>query len=146
MIQAAAISKPDERRAAPPREPGPLPAPSIEMSHLDDRLAEDLVQAFKLFADETRLKILHYLTQRKEMNVRALCDLLHQSQPAVSHHLALLRVAGFIDSRRDGKHNYYHIAPKRFHELLKILFTSGPGNGSLQVFEDFVLSYEKTRK
>lgn len=121
-----------------------MPAPTTEMSHLDDRLAEDLVQSFKLFADETRLKILHYLTQRKEMHVRALCDLLNQSQPAVSHHLALLRVAGFIDSRRDGKHNYYHIAPKRFHEILKTLFTTGPGNGSLQIFEDFVLTYEKS--
>ncbi len=115
-------------------------------TQLDDDVAEDLVQCFKLFADETRLRILHYLMQQKEMHVRALCTLLEQSQPAVSHHLALLRVAGFIDSRRDGKHNYYHLAPKRFHELLRKLFNADSTEGSLQIFEDYVLSYTKTAK
>lgn len=115
-------------------------------TQLDDEVAEDLVQCFKLFADETRLRILHYLMQQKEMHVRALCILLEQSQPAVSHHLALLRVAGFIDSRRDGKHNYYHLAPKRFHDLLRKLFSSDSVEGSLQVFENYVLSYTKAAK
>src|SRR5690349_4050909 len=66
-------------------------------------LVKDLAQLAKLLADETRLKILSYLTQRDELHVRALCDLLGESQPAVSHHLALLRVAGLIQRRREGK-------------------------------------------
>ena len=65
-----------------------------EVRSLPDDVAKELVRLFKLFADETRLRILHYLMQRDELNVRTLCDLLGQSQPAVSHHLALLRVAG----------------------------------------------------
>ena len=117
-----------------------------KLTQLDDDVAEDLVQCFKLFADKTRLRILHYLMQQKEMHVRALCTALEQSQPAVSHHLALLRVAGFIDSRRDGKHNYYHLAPKRFHELLRQLFGSKSAEGSLQVFENYVLTYAKITK
>src|SRR5262245_23834139 len=71
-----------------------------EIPSLPDSVAKDLVQLFKLFADETRLRILYFLMQREELNVRALCSLLKQSQPAVSHHLALLRVAGLIECRR----------------------------------------------
>ena len=56
------------------------------------RITKELVRWFKLLADETRLKILIFLLERGELNVRALCDLLQLSQPAVSHHLALLRV------------------------------------------------------
>jgi ArsR family transcriptional regulator len=87
----------------------------------DDR-AGDLVQLFKLLADETRLKIIHYLMQKDELNVRTFCALLHQSQPAVSHHLALLRVAGILDCRRDGKHNYYRLVPRRCEDYLNVVF------------------------
>jgi len=105
--------------------------------HVDDSTAtleavpeeviRDMVQLFKLLSDETRLRILFFLRQQDELHVRALCELLSQSQPAVSHHLALLRVAGLIEARRDGKHNYYRILPKRFDELLSLFFTAMPG-------------------
>ena len=142
MIQSVTLPKRGGRRIANDPEVRPLTTPS----QLDDDVAEDLVQCFKLFADDTRLRILHYLMQHKEMHVRALCTLLKQSQPAVSHHLALLRVAGFIDSRRDGKHNFYHLAPKRFHELLRRLFGAESAEGKLPVFDNYVLSYAKSPK
>jgi ArsR family transcriptional regulator len=142
MIQSVTPPKRAGRRIANDPEAGPLNTPS----HLNDDVAEDLVQCFKLFADDTRVRILHYLMQHKEMHVAALCRLLKQSQPAVSHHLALLRVAGFIDSRRDGKHNFYHLAPKRFHELLRKLFGAEPAGGKLPVFDNYVLSYGKSPK
>lgn len=83
--------------------------------------AKDLVQFFKLLADETRLRILFFLFRRGELNVRTLCGLLRQSQPAVSHHLALLRLDGLIDCRRDGKHNYYRLLPDRIDALVEVL-------------------------
>ena len=46
------------------------------------------------------------LLSEKERNVSELCaDLGTQSQPAVSHHLALLRHGRLIEPRRSGKHN-----------------------------------------
>ena len=72
---------------------------SAPFPELSEQLEKDLVQVFKLLADETRLKILMYLLREGEMHVSALCDKLGQSQPAVSHHLALLRVAGIIEPR-----------------------------------------------
>lgn len=87
---------------------------------------KDLVEFFKVLSDETRLKILQYLANSTELHVRALCDLLKQSQPAVSHHLALLRMVGLIECRRDGKHNYYHLVPSRFREIQETLTGSKP--------------------
>jgi ArsR family transcriptional regulator len=71
-------------------------------------------------ADETRLRLLSLLIQNSEMNVRSLCQSLDQSQPAVSHHLALLREAGLVCSRRDGKHNFYRCIPERLDSVIDI--------------------------
>lgn len=81
-----------------------------------------MVEFFKLASDATRLRIMFLLMQEKEINVRTLCGLLQQSQPAVSHHLGLLRGAGVIVCRRDGKHNYYHLATSKLAELIQLLF------------------------
>ena len=92
------------------------------LATLEQSKAHDLVTVFKLLADETRLKILHYLTQKTELNVCTFVGLLHQTQPAVSHHLALLREAGLIECRRDGKHNFYHLVPQRCQMFLDTAF------------------------
>lgn len=101
----------------------------------------DLVKVFKLLSDETRLRILLYLSQRPELHVRALCDKLRQSQPAVSHHLALLRVAGLIECRREGKHNFYHLVPERFEQLLDTVFETVPSSERQIRVENYVLQY-----
>jgi ArsR family transcriptional regulator len=116
--------------------------PEVEnMTDLADTTVKELVSIFKLLSDETRLRILFYLTQRDELHVRALCNLLEQSQPAVSHHLALLRVAGLIEPRRSGKHNFYRILPQRFQDLLDTLFSAVPESDRRLRFENYVLSY-----
>ncbi len=107
---------------------------------LSDQLEKDLVQVFKLLSDETRLRVLMYLAREGELHVTALCDKLGQSQPAVSHHLALLRVAGLIEARRDGKHNFYSVRSKHFHRLMTEIFASLGQDDSDEIrFEDFVL-------
>jgi ArsR family transcriptional regulator len=95
---------------------------SLGLSALNDVLAQELVRLLKLVADETRLRILHYLMQAHELNVRTLCGLLGQSQPAVSHHLAMLKDAGLIECRRSGKHNFYRIVPQQCAQLLDRVF------------------------
>lgn len=108
---------------------------------LPTHLEKDLVQVFKLLSDETRLRILLYLMREGELHVTALCEKLGQSQPAVSHHLALLRVAGLIEARRDGKHNYYSICRNHFQQLMGELFSNIRDPETEQIrFEDFVLT------
>jgi ArsR family transcriptional regulator len=108
---------------------------------VSDGLVGDLVKLFKLLSDETRLRILYYLTQRNELHVRALCELLNESQPAVSHHLALLRVAGLIERRREGKHNFYGLKTRQFSTLLDMLFAAMPeGNRRIRL-DDYMLTH-----
>jgi ArsR family transcriptional regulator, arsenate/arsenite/antimonite-responsive transcriptional repressor len=116
---------------------------SYRFPELSEQLEKDLVQVFKLLSDETRLRILLYLARERELHVTALCEKLGQSQPAVSHHLALLRVAGLIEARRDGKHNFYSVRKSHFHRLMGELFQSISDPETDQVrFDDFVLTQD----
>src|SRR5690348_4054090 len=83
------------------------------------RQAADLL---KQVSDPTRLQVLMLLTE-KERNVSELCaDLGTQSQPAVSHHLALLRHGRLIEPRRSGKHNFYYLT-EAGRELAQVVNT-----------------------
>lgn len=117
-------------------------APLGSIPGLSDQTVKELCQVFKLLADETRLRILCHLVREAELNVTELCERLQQSQPAVSHHLALMRVAGIIKARRSGKHNFYSVRQQHFHELImELLPESGDEKPQLR-FHDFVLSFE----
>jgi len=109
---------------------------------LSDELEYELLRIFKLLSDETRLRILLYLGREQELHVTALCTRLGQSQPAVSHHLALLREADLIEARRDGKHNFYSLKRGHFHSVIERLFVSiaDPDKAEIR-FDEFVLLY-----
>jgi ArsR family transcriptional regulator len=122
------------------KTPPPLPSSPIRVS---PGIINRLKDVFKMLADESRLKIVLALAQESELHVSALCELLGQSQPAVSHHLTLMRMVGLVGYRRDGKHNYYHLATGYLRDLLEQFFAdSGNGHKTLQ-FEDFALSFKR---
>lgn len=60
----------------------------------------------KQVSDPTRLQVITMLSER-EHHVGVLCDQLKISQPAPSHHLALLRHGGIVERRRVGQNNFY---------------------------------------
>lgn len=129
--------------AARPRGTKP-PAKSKLNLRVDEDTLTDLAEVFGLLADESRLKILLSLAQVGEMHVSALCDLLGQSQPAVSHHLTLLRAQHMVRYRRDGKHNFYRVDSERACRLFDEFF-SATGNGQKQLlFPGFSLAYRST--
>ncbi len=76
----------------------------------DQRLAQAKRASILLkhVSDPTRLQVILILADG-EQHVGALCTHLSQSQPAVSHHLALLRHGGIIAPRRQGKNNFYSL-------------------------------------
>lgn len=106
----------------------PAAGATVNVREIPDRAVKDVVKVLKLLSDETRLRIVFYLLQRGELHVRALCDILGQTQPAVSHHLGLLRVAGIVQCRRQGKHNFYRILPAPFQQLLAVMLDQLPPN------------------
>jgi ArsR family transcriptional regulator len=120
-----------------------LPGKSAPPLKVTDRTLEGLTEVFKLLADKSRLKILLALAQYGELHVSALCAFLKQTQPAVSHHLTLLRMTGLVGYRRDGKHNFYRVESRLVRDLLEDFFKSF-GNGQKQLpFEGFSLIYKR---
>jgi len=112
------------------------------ISSVSQQSIRELSNVFKLLSDETRLRILAYLVQNKELNVTDICDRLGQSQPAVSHHLALLRVSGLIEPRRQGKHNFYSVRTDAFGELLESLLTASGEMTKKVKFHNFTLTHQ----
>src|ERR687885_2751664 len=108
---------------------------------IPERAVQDLSQVFKLLSDETRLRILLNLAREGELHVTDLCERVNQDQPAVSHHLALLRVSGLIEARREGKHNFYSVRTDHFGELLLSLFSATGDMPKKVRFHDFILIY-----
>jgi DNA-binding transcriptional ArsR family regulator len=60
----------------------------------------------KQVSDATRVRVLLLLSEG-ERHVGALCEELSQTQPAVSHHLALLRHGGIVTVQRRGQNKFY---------------------------------------
>jgi ArsR family transcriptional regulator len=68
----------------------------------------DLALMFAALADRTRLRLLN-LMNGKEVCVCYFVEILGQSQPKISRHLAYLRRAGVVAARREGKWMHYRI-------------------------------------
>ncbi len=66
----------------------------------------------KALADETRQKIMSLCCCRW-LSVGEIVEALEVSQPTVSHHLAILRTAGLVDLRREGKQIFYTLDQNR---------------------------------
>jgi ArsR family transcriptional regulator len=67
-----------------------------------------LAGLFAALADSTRLRLLNLMAGR-EVCVCHFVDILGQSQPKISRHLAYLRQAGIVTARREGKWMHYSI-------------------------------------
>ena len=80
-----------------------------------------LAALFKMFADGTRVKILHALEQN-EMCVCDLAALLDVTKSAVSHQLKALRLSNLVKFRRDGQVVYYSLADDHVKYILDIGF------------------------
>lgn len=70
----------------------------------------NVVDMFKALGDETRLEIVTMLIGRE----LCICDILEsidKSQPVLSHHMKILRLAAIVTDRREGKWVYYQLNP-----------------------------------
>jgi ArsR family transcriptional regulator, arsenate/arsenite/antimonite-responsive transcriptional repressor len=117
---------------------------------ISDETLHGLCNVFHLLSDMSRLKILLVLAREGEMHVSALCEFLGDSQqeskpasqPAVSHHLTLLRAHHLVNYRRDGKHNYYRIDSTMVHDLLQQFFDDSGGGRQQIHFDEFSLVFK----
>ena len=70
------------------------------------------VEFAKALADDTRQEIMR-LCCCQWLNVGQIVDAINVSQPTVSHHLSILRAAGLVNVRREGKQVYYTLNQQR---------------------------------
>ncbi len=75
---------------------------------------------FAALADRTRLRLLN-LMNGKEVCVCYFVEILGQSQPKISRHLAYLRRAGIVAARREGKWMHYRIVVPKHAGAARIL-------------------------
>ena len=72
--------------------------------------ASELSRLFKMFANDTRLRLLHALELGGEVCVTELATLVGMKPQAVSNQLQRLADRRIIASRREGNRLYYHVA------------------------------------
>ena len=68
----------------------------------------NLTPVFKALSDETRLRILRLLKDR-ELCVCDIADTLSMTQPNISFHLGMLKEAGLIQDRKNGRWIHYSL-------------------------------------
>ena len=73
---------------------------------------------FRALGDPTRRALYERLARGGEQTVHALTDLAGVSQPAVSKHLAVLKAAGLVRDRREGRETHYSAEPKALSPLV----------------------------
>jgi len=76
--------------------------------------------AFKALGDPVRLEIVRKLVGRE----LCVCDILETfklSQPTVSHHLKVLKYAGLVADRKDGKWVYYRLDNEKIGKMVEML-------------------------
>lgn len=76
-----------------------------------------LSNMFKLFADDTRLRIICILI-KEELCVCDLCEALNLNQSTVSHQLQLLRNSNLVKYRRDGKQIFYSLQDEHVERII----------------------------
>lgn len=83
------------------------PVATRELISLDE--AARLTRLFKVFANETRLRLLHSLVRKEELCVGDIADALGMKPQAVSNQLQRLVDRGIVAPRREGTSIYFHI-------------------------------------
>ena len=89
---------------------------SIKNARLEDIMA--LSDLFKVFADSTRLRILHKLFNGP-ISVGVIAEALDMSQSAISHQLKYLKDSNLVKSERNGKSIYYSLADDHIKTIFK---------------------------
>ena len=70
----------------------------------------EALEIFRALADPTRLAVFESVAAQ-ELSVSELTQRFDVSQPAISQHLAALRISGLVQQRKEGRQVYYRVDP-----------------------------------
>ena len=80
----------------------------------------EIANIFKALSDDTRLRVIKLL-QERELCVCELMQVLAMSQPRISRHMSVLKNAGLVEDRREGKWVYYSLRNEAQGKETKII-------------------------
>ena len=83
-------------------------------------LADETAALFRLLGDPTRVRILQSLAGTDELCVHEIASAVDSSETKVSQALRLLRTAGVVRNRRDGRHIHYRLDDEHVRTLLGV--------------------------
>lgn len=90
------------------------------ISKMPDRaVLDEVANFFKILGVPTRMKILFALDSN-EMCVCDIANVLNMTKSSISHQLAILRNAGIVNFRREGKEVYYRLDDFHITKLYEI--------------------------
>lgn len=97
---------------------------------LVDSQAQRLAKIFKALSDPVRLRLLSLIASHPggEVCVCNLVDAFNVTQPAISHHLRVLRDADLVTSQRRGPWAYYRMRTDAFPALCALFGPSAQGS------------------
>lgn len=87
----------------------------------DDAIA--LATALKVLADPARLRLLSLIRSAEggRATTGVLAELVHLTQPTVTHHLGALFEAGFVERERDGRQTWYWVNSDALQAIQQLL-------------------------
>ena len=95
----------------------------MEVQLSNKKLAE-MAKVLKAISNYNRLKIVQILQVNGEMTVNEICENIERcDQSLISHHLAALKEAKILNSRREGRKIYYSSAKEEIKNLLNCIET-----------------------
>jgi ArsR family transcriptional regulator, lead/cadmium/zinc/bismuth-responsive transcriptional repressor len=92
----------------------------VQMLHPSDPTVSALASTFRLLGDPTRVRILMALDEHHELCVHEIADRVGATETKVSQALRLLRTAGIVRNRRDGRHIHYRLDDDHVRTLLRV--------------------------
>lgn len=89
------------------------------MTTLKNDTSEKLSVLFKIFGDQTRIKMIDLLS-KKELCVSEIVDLLEMEQSAISHQLKVLRDHNLVRTKQVGKQIYYALSDDHIMKIFEM--------------------------
>lgn len=87
---------------------------------MEKKLYEMQAELCKTLSNPKRLEILDILKEREEISVNQLAELLEIPKANTSQHLAVLRQAGVVNTRKDGINVYYSLRSAKISEACSL--------------------------
>ena len=117
-MKTSAHAAPLDERAVRSVDPDKVGATRGRLPGFEE--AEALAEGFRLLGDPNRVRILYALLEAGELCVCDLAATVGVTETTVSHAMRLLRAAGIVRNRRDGRIVYYRLDDAHVRLLLDL--------------------------